>query len=167
MPKTKPAAALIPADLPYGGYALSKAKRAGGDESVRFAAVLVIDGRPVAHVSNGGEGGCHRIDPVDLGGWADLEAFSEYATNWNAGSEFAGFADQDQLVNRLLSVDELNRARSTPFLLDGEDYWQTGEHSAFRGATPAQTLEELRSPAYAHRHPRVWSRTVGDFVSVS
>lgn len=42
---------------PYGGYALAKIRRASGDETQRFEAVLVRDGHPIAHVSNGGEGG--------------------------------------------------------------------------------------------------------------
>ena len=150
---------------PYGGYALSSVKRAGGDETARFDAVLVHDGRQIAHVSNGGEGGAHRYDS-DEGGWSDLAEFNLFAAAWNAGSEYAGLADGDQLINRLLSVDQLNRARSLPFLLDDEDFWQTGQHSAFRGATPAQVLEELRSSAYAHRRPRVWSKAAGDFVPV-
>ena len=61
-------------------------------------------------------------------------------------------------------VDRLNRARSLPFRLDGADFWHTGEHFAFRGATAAESLEALRSTEYAARNPRIWSRTVGDFV---
>ena len=164
MPKIN--AAAIPADRPYGGYKLSQVRRAGGDETIRFDAVLCHEGRPLAHVSNGGEGGAHRYQPIDADGWADLAAFNAYTAGWNAQSEFAGLGDADQLINRLLMVATLNRARSLPFLLDGEDYWQTGEHSTFRGATAAQVLETLRSPAYAARNPRVWSRGVGDFVAV-
>jgi hypothetical protein len=151
---------------PYGGYSLSSVKRAGGDETARFEAVLLHDGRPIAHVSNGGDGGSHRYQPVDAGGWAEIEAFGLYAAGWNASSDLAGIEDADQLVSRLLMVDTLNRARATPFLLDGEDYWASGEHAAFRGATPVQVLEALRSAEYAHRRPRVWSRTVGDFVTL-
>ncbi|MGV8977238.1 MAG: hypothetical protein ACOH17_04270 [Cellulomonas sp.] len=165
MSKINDAAAVT--DRPYGGYALTRVKRAGGDETPRFEATLVHDRRPIAFVSNGGEGGAHRIQPVDAGGWADLEAFNAYAAGWNAQSPLAGIADGDQLVNRLVMVDRLNRARALPFLLDNEDFWADGEHSAFRGATAAQTLEALRSVEFAHRRPRVWSRTVGDFVSVS
>ncbi|GAA3810736.1 hypothetical protein [Cellulomonas soli] len=151
---------------PYNGYALTKVRRAGGAETERFEAVLTRDGRPIAHVANGGEGGSHRWSPIDPDGWAAIDQFNEFAAAWNAGSELAGIEDGDQLVNRLLEVDQLNRKRSLPFLLDGADFWTSGEYAVFRGATPAQTLEALRSPMYSHRQPRVWSREVGDFIPV-
>jgi hypothetical protein len=151
---------------PYGGYALTKVSRAGGDETPRFEAVLCRVGQPVAHVSNGGEGGAHRWSPVDEDGWEAIDGFHQYAAAWNAGSEFAGWADGDQLINRLVMVDTLNRARATAFLLDGEDFWQSGEHSTFRGATREQTLEALRSIEYARLNPRAWSKVDGDFVPV-
>jgi hypothetical protein len=151
---------------PYGGYSLSCVKRAGGDETPRFEAVLVHHDRRIAFVSNGGEGGAHRYSPVVVDGWSDINKFNRFAAAWNTQSPLAGIADNDQLVNRLLLVDELNRARALPFLLDGEDFWTSGEHEAFRGATAAQTLEALRSTPYAARNPRAWSRVAGDFVSL-
>jgi hypothetical protein len=131
---------------PYGGYSLTKVRRAGGNETERFAGVLTLDGQPIAHVSNGGEGGPHRWSPIATDGWADIDAFNAYATVWNRGSELAGIEDDDQLIDRLLTVDQMNRMRSLPFLLDDQDFWATGEYARFKGATPAQTLEALRSP---------------------
>lgn len=151
---------------PYAGYALTKVRTAGGDETARFEAILCLDGRLVAHFSNGGEGGSHRWSPVDPGGWAEIDEFNAYAAKWNAGSGLAGIEDGDQLVNRLLEVDQMNRMRSTPFVLDGASFWETGEYAVLRGATAAQTVEALRSAAYAHRQPRVWSKMRGDFVPV-
>ncbi|NTW38572.1 MAG: hypothetical protein HGA44_01595 [Cellulomonadaceae bacterium] len=151
---------------PHNGYALTKVRRAGGDETQRFDAVLTLDGQPVAHVSNGGEGGCNRWSPIDLDGWGAIDEFNRYAMAWNSTGEFAGIEDGDQLVNRLLEVDRFNRMRSLAFVLDGADFWTTGEYAVLRGATPAQTLEALRSAVYAHRQPRVWSKTVGDFMPV-
>ncbi|NTW39977.1 MAG: hypothetical protein HGA44_08805 [Cellulomonadaceae bacterium] len=151
---------------PYNGYALTKVRTAGGDETLRFEAVLVRDGRPVAHVSNGGEGGPHRWSPVDAGGWSAIDRFNGYARAWNAGSELAGIEDGDQLINRLLEVAQMNRLRVLPFLLDGADFWTTGEYAVLRGATHDQVLEALRSPVYAHRRPQVWSRMYGDFIPV-
>lgn len=60
----------------------------------------------------------------------------------------------------------MNRLRSLPFLLDGDDFLTTGEHATFRGATHDRVLEALRSPLYAHRQPRVWSKMHGDFIPV-
>lgn len=151
---------------PYAGYSLTKVRTAGGAETLRFEAVLCLDGQPIAHVANGGEGRSHRWSPLDAGGWAAIDAFNDYAALWNAGAEFAGIEDPDRLVNRLLDVAQLNRMRGLAFLLDGEDFWVSGQYAKFRGATAEQTLEALRSPVYAHRQPRVWSRMRGDFVPV-
>lgn len=150
---------------PYGGFALSSVRRAGGAETPRFEAVLTRDGQPVAHVSNGGEGGAHRYQPLDAGGWAGGEAFNTFAAVWNAGSAYAGIEDGDQLVNRLLEVDRLSRMRSLPFVLDGDDPW-TGDVWTLRGPCPEEVLEVLRGRAYAHRQPRAWSRATMDFVPV-
>lgn len=165
MPKIPIAPAAI-TPTPYNGYALTKIRRAAGDETERFACVLCHDGIPIAYVTNGGESGAHRIQPIDEDGWEAIEAFRAYATVWNAQSDLAGFGDADQLINRLLMVDRLNRARLLPFTLAGEDFWVSGEHDAFRGASAEQTLEALRSPEFAHRRPCVWSKAVGEFVPV-
>lgn len=60
---------------------LRKLKRAGGEETPRFEAVLAFNGREVAHVSNGGTGGATRFDWINpredltlLFTWAVAEA---------------------------------------------------------------------------------------------
>ncbi len=151
---------------PYGGYNLTKVRRAGGNETERFEGVLTLDGQPVAHVSNGGEGGSHRWSPLAPDGWRAIDAFRTFAAAWNAGTELAGFEDGDQLVDRLLTVDQMNRMRAVAFVLDGESFWGTGAYVTLRGATREQAPEALRGPLYAHREPRVWSRETGDFVPV-
>ncbi len=155
---------------PYGGYALTNLHQAGGEETLRFEAFVTLHGRKVLHVSNGGVGGSHRYQPVtyDWAGFrATLATFEGYAVGWNAGSEFAGYEDADQLVNRLIDVAALNRMRVVPFVLDGGDYWQTGEcHRFTRSATREQVIAALTGPEYAHRTPRVWEKAVGDFVLV-
>lgn len=42
-------------------WTLAKVKMAGGEETPRFEAMLVVDGVEVAHVSNGGTGGANRF----------------------------------------------------------------------------------------------------------
>jgi len=95
-----------------------------------------------------------------------MHAFNDYAAAWNAGSEFAGIEDGDQLIGRLLEVDRPNRMRSLPLVLDSESFWVSGEYAVFKGATRQQTLAALRSAVYAHRTPRVWSKMHGDFIPV-
>lgn len=75
-----PAAAAPTPPAPYGGYALTKVRHAGGDETVRIEATLLLGVRPIAHVSNGGEGGSHRWSPVAPDGWAEIAAFNADAT---------------------------------------------------------------------------------------
>lgn len=151
---------------PYGGYRLTKVRRAGGQETVRFEAVLTHHGVPLAHVTNGGEGGSHRYDPTaPTGGWEAIRTFEQYAAVWNARSDLAGYEDHDQLVNRLLEVDRLRRMRSTPFVLDSADPWADGaQWCTLRGASREETLALLRTEPYANRRTRVWDRDLVDFV---
>ena len=156
---------------PYGGYGITHLREAGGEETLRFDAIITHHGRKVAYVYNAGEGGSHRYQPVTVDAGAAfteaLAAFETYAATWNVGGEFAGIEDCDQLVNRLVEVHHLNRRRTVMFLLDDESFWTSGVARAFRAAvTRAHPVEVLTGPAYAGRSPRIWDRTVGDFVPV-
>lgn len=154
---------------PYGGYALTSFKEAGGDETLRFEAFITLNGKKVMHVSNGGTGGSHMYRAVadDYAAFrAARDAFETFAKTWNADSEFAGIEDGDALVYRLIEVRALSRMRSVPFLLDDMDFWQSGECHKLRG-TPsrAAVLDALRT-TYVHRQPRIWVPEAGDFVPV-
>jgi hypothetical protein len=48
-----------------GSFSLAKLKTAGGEETARFEAVLLHDGKAVARVSNGGHGGQCDVHPLD------------------------------------------------------------------------------------------------------
>ncbi|MBD8059012.1 hypothetical protein IC607_08530 [Cellulomonas sp. JH27-2] len=154
----------------YAGYSVSHLREAGGEETLRFDAFVCLHGQRVMYVYNAGTGGSHVYQPVneDWGTFSDaLAAFEAYAADWNAGTEYAGLEDHDQLVNRLVEVATVNRRRTVMFLLDGESFWTSGVARAFRaGVTHAQAVEVLTGPAYAHRSPRIWSRQHGDFVPV-
>ncbi len=135
---------------PYAGYAVTNLKEAGGEESSRFEGIVTLHGRRVMHVSNGGEGGSHRYQPVG-DDWSAfrhaLAAFERYATEWNHAGEFAGIEDGDQLINRLAEVYVLNRKRAILFLLDDENFWETGTARAFRtGVTLEQSVQHLSRP---------------------
>jgi hypothetical protein len=157
-----------PPNAPYGGYAITRLREAGGDETTRFEATLTHHGQPIARVSNGGTGGSHTYRALRADGWAAIDAFGQYAQGWNLESPYSGWCDDDQLVDRLISVARLNRMRRTPLVLDGGDPWQTGDiHVAPASMTRAEVLEMHRSPAYSHRQPRIWDGTVGDFVPVA
>lgn len=157
---------------PYGGYHLTHVREAGGNETLRFDAVLRHSGAPVAYVYNAGEGGSHVYQPAEPtvaraefeNGLAEFERFAAY---WSAGSEFAGIEDGDQLVTRLLEVAVLNRMRKIAFLLDDQNYWRTGEYNVVRGSASREAvLAMLRQPAFAARNPRVWDRERCDWVPI-
>lgn len=148
-----------------GGYSLIKVKRAGGEETPRFEAVLVKDATPIAVVSNSGEGGSHRVRPFNGGSWEAVRTFEAFAAAWNAGTEFAGVEDGDHLVYHLLDLIANNRSRKTLFLLDDEDE-RTAAPRAFKGAaTREEVLLELRTH-FADRNPRVWDKEAGAFIAL-
>lgn len=174
-----PAAAAHPG-RPYGGYALTRLREAGDEETLRFEAYLTKDGRKVAHVSNDGHGGAHRYgltgrrsavnDPARARAEhrADLEEFEAFAATWNAGTEFAGIEDGDQFVNHLVEVAVLSRKRVVIFLVDDQDYFTDGLATTFpSGVTHDQAVTILRGPRYANRNPRIWSKAIGDFIPVT
>ncbi len=163
-PPPEPTTSVITPSADYGGYALRSVREAGGEETLCFEATLTRHGRPIAVVSNGGTGGSHRYSPLERGGRDDIEAFRQFAVRWNAGSELAGYADDDQLIDRLVEVARLNRSRRLLFLLDDADYWSTGEARAVVGIPDrADALDYLRHQ-YVGRTVRVWNRNVSDWV---
>ncbi len=80
---------------------MTNVREAGGDETLRFEAIVTLHGRRVFSVSNGGEGGAHRYGGLgphpDAAsaerGWATsqaaIRAFEQYAAGWNAGGRYA------------------------------------------------------------------------------
>lgn len=92
----------------------------GGEETVRFTAILTNAGRKIANVRNDGQGGEHRYS--DLGTSAGLNADREHTTllaeiaefhtsakEWNADSLYAGYGDSDQFIIHLVEVSVLNK----------------------------------------------------------
>jgi hypothetical protein len=83
-----------------GGYSVTEVRTAGGDETWRFEARLLLDGQVIAVVSNGGEGGCHSYRPTDPSPRAARAAFERFATACRGPD--GGFEDGDALIYRLL-----------------------------------------------------------------
>lgn len=77
-----------------------------------------------------------------------------------------GYADDDQLVDRLVEVARLNRSRRLLFLLDEVNYWTGGEARAVVGIPDrGDALNYLRRE-YAGRRVRYWNRNASDWVSL-
>lgn len=158
-----------------GGYGLMTYRQAGGDETVRFEAILTRNGDRIATVANGGTGGCHDYRPVgeDYAAYrAAMSDLAAFATAWNADSEYAGHDDTDAFVDHLCAIAELNRMRSVVVLLDDDDYFDVGTYRPvpFRGspeAARAAVLRDLAGPAYVTRNPRVWNRATSRFEPVA
>lgn len=152
---------------PYGGYAITSVKEAEGREGPMFSATITLNGQRAIHVSNDGNGSCHRYQPIH----GDYEAFraalvdfETFARHWNQDDPHAGIEDSDALVYRLLEVAELNRKRVPIFLLDGEDFFATGVAHGLRSTSHDEAVLYLRA-AYPGR-VRLWSRERSEFVSV-
>jgi hypothetical protein len=140
-------------------------REAGGQETRRFDAILTHHGRPAVYVWNGGEGGANRYEPHDRTGvHDDVREFEEFASRWNAGSEFAGIMDGDALVDRLIEVALLNRSRRVLFLLDKEQFWDDGVHHAVLGISDRTAALDYVRREYPNRNARVWNRNVSDWV---
>lgn len=155
---------------PYGGYGISGYRSAGGEETERFEAFVTLHGQRVIHVSNAGEGGCHRYQPArpgDYAGFRDaLTEFEDYATMWNRDGPYAGIEDSDALVYRLLEVDLLNRKRSIVFTLDGEDFFETGRARRLGTDVAHEDAVAYLRQAYAGRHAAVWNKQRSAFVPI-
>lgn len=82
-------------------------------------------------------------------------------------TQLAGYADDDQLVDRLVEVARLNGSRRVLFVLDEVNYWQTGEARAVVGIPDrADALAYLRHE-YPSRRVRYWNRNVSDWVELT
>ncbi len=154
---------------PYGGYGISGYRSAGGEETERFEAYVTLHGRKVIHVSNDGNGSCHRYQPVagDYTGFREaLRDFETFARHWNRDSKYAGSEDGDALTYRLLEVDLLNRKRSIVFTIDGEDFFATGTARRLEAVVTYEEAVAYLHQAYPGLHAAIWNKTRSEFVPI-
>lgn len=146
--------------IPTGGYALAKYRDAGGEETIRFQAELHLNGKRVAIVSNDGRGGSHNIRFADQSQRAAFHAFVGEARTeeWEPEGAF---------IDDLTSLVSLARKRSVAFVLDGDDFFATGEYRAFPATVPLDAaLDMLRTAEYASLHPLYFDKRSMSFVPV-
>lgn len=151
----------------YNGYRLKNYHEAGGDETVRFEAILTKDGKDIAVVSNDGYGGSHRYDTF-AGMTGALKEFEEFAKQWRADSQYAGFEDGDRLVDHLAEMILLSRKRGVLFLFDDEDFVNDGQCRVLSipaGATRERLIAALKAE-YPERNVRVFDKKSLDFIAV-
>jgi hypothetical protein len=155
----------LPAAVPdlYGGFRLTKVRTFRGRDGDGFSAVLTENARPVAEVVNEGNGGASFVRFTDGPRSAPAVRFAA------AGKVLAPDAvepDED-LVWRLVTVEEMNRKRAVAFVFDGDDFWTTGQHRQCPASMKlADAVGHLSRPGFEGRHPQVWDRVRGDFVPV-
>lgn len=167
-PPPEPTASPAGRSAGYGGWAIKNLRTAGGQETLRFDAVITRHGTPRLYVYNGGEGGCHMFEPMERGdeGRRAVAELDAWAQHWNTGTELAGVVDIDQFVDRLVAVAELNRMRRVVFLLDDEQYWDDGRAHAVTGiADRGAAIEHIRRQ-YAGRNARYWNRNTCEWTPV-
>lgn len=131
-------------------------------DGLAFSGTLTRDGREVARVQQDGRGGVTRVrweqgpDSQDARDFAEVSALA-------TGEDFE---PQEEMFNRLIIVDTLNRKRATVYQLD-DDVWTEGQfRQAATKFSRQQVIDTLRAPDMAGRNPRVWDRDAGDFIAV-
>ena len=161
---------LLTADL--GGYRLKSFKEAGGEETLRFEAVLTKDGKDVLTVSNDGHGGAHRYayDRTKDG----FDEFVAFAEQWEqeSGYPFGGTkVDPDSFINHLTLCATINRARSIAVIHDDMNPFDYRDGRYLSYKAPWDLRDALAGSLAAHkdakeRNYRVWSRETWKFEPV-
>ena len=157
-------------DEPYGGYRLTKVRRMRGREGTAYSGVLAHNGKPIADVIQDGNGGSTLIRFRDGQHGAAAYAFRETV----AAHQWSEWEPEEAFVDRLDTVDQMNRKRTIAFILEGDDFWGTGpDHTrwgvhrqARAGISLAELVRHLSGPGYEGKCPRVWVPERGDFVPV-
>ena len=170
--KTEPAVTLAGAAAdPFGGYRLTKIRRMVGREGPAYSGVLTRDGRPVADVIQDGNGGPTLIRFRAGQRSEDAEHFTKLA------QDLAGrtYEPDGVLVDRLATVEELNRKKAVVFVLDGDDPFSEGDdfnrwgtyHQFKQGLGRDAAARHLTQPQFEGKNPKVWVPERAAFVPVS
>lgn len=157
----------LPRSVDTGGYSVKNYKADGGEETERFSATLVLDGKPVAQVSNDGRGGSHnyRFTGDSFGGYGSpghqaLVAAAK-ATRPDA------YEPADELVSDLLAITVLNRSRSIAFVFDGDDFFGAGQYRKFDTKTTLAQAIVVLTQNFADKHPAIWDSRTSQFLPVT
>lgn len=149
-----------------GGYRLTKLKVAGGDETTRFEATLVKDGRVVGTVSNDGNGGCNAYRFP----YAIQQELLAHATQWEqaTGYEYP-MGTPDGFIDHLLVGAELSRLRAIAYVVDGDDPFSTDGQGVYRLAQTGITRADfLKAVERGQLSPtvKVWDKDTYRFEAV-
>lgn len=141
-------------------YRVAKLQQHETHNGVAFVADILRDGTKVGSVEQEGRGGCNLYFFTDP---AERAAFRAAAEAKYGADEFEV---ADKFTEHLITVLEFGRMRRVPFVFEGDNV-EFGEYrQGPAGMTFEQLVEALRT-RYAAKNPRVWSKTVGDWVSVA
>ena len=141
-------------------YTVAKYKALETHNGVAYTADIVKDGRKVGSVEQEGRGGCNRYWFDDA---AERVAFVEFARTQSVHD----FEPEDVFMERLISVLEFGRMRRIPFVFaaDGDPFETGSVRQGPSGMTFAQLKAGLAAQ-HADKQPRLFDRSVGDFVPV-
>jgi len=152
-----------------GGYEITSYEEIAMGCGVAFTATITKDGKKVLTVENSGRGGCHTYGGVgsDWAGWREAEAeFEAFAKEWNKNSGLAGFEDTDALVWHLIEVAALNQKRVVMFLLDDEDWFESGVGRSMKAGVTYEQAYTYIAKTFPGRSARIWNKTLSEFVTV-
>ena len=140
-------------------YRIAKFTQMETSSGVAFTADILKDGKKVGSVEQGGNGGSNRYFFTDRAEESAFVAFGQ--------EQFPGVEGEDMFVERLITAFEFSRKRAVLFVFDGDgDPFETG---AVRKAGAGMTFEQVKTALAqqkADRNPRVFDKTVMDFVPV-
>lgn len=140
-----------------GPYALTQIRRGGGYETERFTATLTKNGKRIGVVDNDGYGGSNVYFEFTREDMDDFVAFAHAVTAPDA------IGAVDRVIDRLLTIDAMNRKRTTIFVLPGDDFWATGQYRQVGGSSKADKASVKAWLDKTHPDALVWDKTVSDF----
>lgn len=159
-------------------YGIRNFKSGPGMENDSCRFTLLADGKPVGIVSDWGTGGGYFYDDVPAAVLDDLDrigaaSFAEWCKESGLDNSGAGH-HRDVAIGDILNKYEAEKhaakqlraaGKQCVFILDGDD--PVLSYRTFPQRVPmAAALNELRSPRYAGKHPRVLNAKTAKWEAV-
>lgn len=123
---------------------------------------VLKDGVLIGTAENSGRGGCNNYYFPNRADETDMAAHAKAVL----GDEFEVL---DTFVVNLTIVAQMNRMRCVAFILDGDDFDTLGQYNKFPARVTVEQAKQalLTNPKSKDKHPKIWDKNVGGFVSIA
>lgn len=142
----------------HANYRLTNVKEMDGNEGVAFSGTLTHKGKKIADVIQDGNGGQTLIHFYD--GYTSKTAEDFYAAAKRIIQ--VDIEPEEEFLDNLRMAAYLNRKRGVLFLLDDEDFYETG--ACRQVNAPRDQGIAFVQKKYASRNPRIWDKKRAEFV---